>query len=165
MDNLSLISAIGENNELGYNNELLWRIKEDLQFYKKMTMGKYVICGRKTFESMPLKAFDGRYPIVISRSKLDNMYDVLSFDNINKVLEFIKLNSDKEFMVIGGASIYEEFLPYVDTMYLTEIALSKTADAYFPWFDKDMWNVYETDNYLEEEVPYVRNKYVRKKVM
>ena len=165
MDNLSLISAIGENRELGYNNELLWKIKEDLQFYKNTTMGKYVICGRKTFESMPIKAFNGRYPIVISKSKLDNMYDVISFDSIDKVLEFIELNSDKEFMVIGGASIYEKFLPFVDTMYLTEIASSKKADAYFPWFDKDMWDIEELDNYLDEEVPYIRNKYVRKKVM
>ena len=165
MDNLGLISAIGENRELGYNNQLLWKIKEDLQFYKKMTMGKYVICGRKTFESMPDSAFIGRYPIVISRNQLDKMYDVISFDSIDKVLDFIKLNSDKEFMVIGGASIFEAFLPYVNTMYLTEIFSSKKADAYFPWFDKDMWNIEEMDNYLDKEVPYIRNKYTRKKVM
>lgn len=165
MNNLSLISAIGENMELGYNNELLWKIKEDLEFYKKMTMGKYVICGRKTFESMPIKAFDGRYPIVISSRRLDNYVDVLSFDDIDKVLDFIELNSDKDFMVIGGASIYEAFIPYVNTMYLTEIASSKKADTYFPWFDKDMWNVYEINDYLEEKIPYIRNKYVRKKVM
>ena len=165
MNNLSLISAIGENRELGYNNELLWKIKEDLQFYKKTTMGKYVICGRKTYESMPYSAFIGRYPIVISRSQLDKMYDVISFDSIDKVLEFIKNNSDKEFMVIGGASIYEAFLPYVNTMYLTEISSSKKADAYFPWFDKDMWDIEELDDYSNNEIPYIRNKYVRKKVM
>ena len=165
MDNLSLISAIGENNELGYNNELLWRIKEDLEFYKKMTMGKYVICGRNTFESMPLKAFDGRYPIVISSRKIDNYVDVLSFDDIDKVLDFIELNNDKDFMVIGGSSIYEAFLPYVNTMYLTEISSSKRADAYFPWFDKDDWNIEELDDYSNSEVPYIRNKYVRKKVI
>ena len=165
MNNLSLISAIGENRELGFNNELLWKIKEDLEFYKRTTMGKYVICGRKTFESMPLKAFDGRYPIVITSRKLDNYIDVITFDDINKVLDFVDLNNDREFMVIGGASIYEAFLPYVNTMYLTEISSSKRADTYFPWFDKELWDIEELDDYSNEKIPYIRNKYVRKKVM
>ena len=56
MENLSLIAAVGENGELGYNNSLIWRIREDLQFYKEITMGKKIIMGRKTLESMPLKS-------------------------------------------------------------------------------------------------------------
>ena len=66
MKSLSLIAAIGYNNELGIDNHLLWKIPEDLSFYKRMTMGKNIIMGRKTFESMPPKAFIGRKPIILT---------------------------------------------------------------------------------------------------
>ena len=63
MKNLSMIAAVGSNGELGFNNQLIWKIKEDLKFYRDTTMGKNIIMGRNTFESMPLKAFEGRNPI------------------------------------------------------------------------------------------------------
>lgn len=68
MYKLSLIAALGPNRELGYNNQLLWHIKGDLAFYKEMTMGKNIIMGRTTLESMPKKALEGRSPVVLTRS-------------------------------------------------------------------------------------------------
>lgn len=164
MKNLSLIAAIGASNELGIENRLIWHIPEDLAFYKKTTMGKNIIMGRKTLESMPPKALLGRNPIVLSSKELDKIYDVTSFKNIEELLNYIKKTKNEEFMVIGGSTIYEQFLPYVDTMYLTEIQENEEADAFFPLFNEEDWNIELIGDYLDNEIPYIRNKYTRKRV-
>lgn len=161
MKNLSLIAAIGKNNELGLNNHLLWHIPEDLAFYKKMTWGKNVIVGRNTLFSMPSKAFEGRVAFVLSPDKLDVNFDVNSFDNMDILLNYIK-NSEEEFMVIGGASIYKQFLPYVDTMYLTEVDEYFDADTFFPEFDINDWDYIKLGEYSYDDLNYSRNKYKRK---
>ena len=144
MKNLALIAAIGYNNELGLDNRLLWYIPEDLAFYKKMTMGKNIIMGRNTFESMQVNALKGRNPIVLSSKDIEN--------------------SSEDFMVVGGAKVYEEFLPYVDTMYLTEIYENFVADAYFPYVDFREWDNIKLATYMDEVIPYERNVYIRKKM-
>ena len=163
MKNLSLIAAIGYNNELGLDNRLLWHIPEDLAFYKKMTMGKNIIMGRNTFESMPEGAFKGRNPIILSTKQIDRYADVICYNNINDLIKRIE-NSDEDFIVVGGSKIYEEFLPYIDVMYLTEIYKEYTADSYFPCFDHRLWDNIKIADYMEEEIPYERNIYVRKKM-
>ncbi len=162
MKNISLIAAIGKNRELGLDNHLLWRIPEDLIFYRDMTWGKNVIVGRNTLFSMPSKAFEGRVAYVLSPDALDVNFDVNSFDSMDKLLNYVK-NSDDEFMVIGGASIYNQFLPYVDTMYLTEVDEYFNADTFFPEFDKNDWDVESLGEYSYNELNYVRNKYVRRR--
>lgn len=163
MKNLSLIAAIGENYELGLDNHLIWKIPEDLKFYKNMTMGKKIIMGRKTLESMPLKALEKRTPIVISTQRLEDHTSLIVYHNLESILTDIE-ESTNEYMVVGGSSIYELFLPYVDTMYLTEIKRSFTADTFFPYFNVDEWNIEEIGDFLDNDLPYVRNKYTRKKV-
>src|SRR5690554_4360931 len=102
MKNLSLIAAIGQNMELGYQNDLIWRIKEDLQFFKEKTMGTYIIMGRKTYESLP-KNLPGRKYIVLTSDKNINSSDrLIAFRNIKDILEFIKSMEDSYFYVIGG---------------------------------------------------------------
>lgn len=163
MDNLSLIAALGYNNELGFNNKLPWHIPEDLAFYKQMTMGKNIIMGRKTFESMPSFALQGRNPIVLSSKNLDRYYDVISYSNMDDLLNYIT-KSDDEFMVVGGANVYRQFLPYVDIMYLTEICNEYTADTYFPYFDRRLWDTIRIADHMDEKIPYERNVYIRKKL-
>ena len=94
MDNLSLIAAIGNYFELGLDNHLIWKIPEDLAFYKKMTMGKNTIMGRKTFESMPSVALKGRNPIILSSHTLDNVCDVITFDDFYKLIDYVKKTND-----------------------------------------------------------------------
>lgn len=163
MDNLSLIAAIGKNNELGLDNKLLWHISEDLKFYKNITMNHNIIMGRKTLESMPPSALKGRNPIVLTSHDLSLLCDVLTFSNINDLLDYID-KTNEEFIVVGGASIYREFLPYVDVMYLTEVLEEYEADSYFPAIKKEEWDIEMLDDYSNEEIPYIRNKYVRRKV-
>lgn len=131
---ISIIAAIGRNRELGQGNQLIWHIKEDLKNFKNLTMGKYIIMGKKTYESLP-KHLEGRKYIVLS-SSLSNIENGLLFNDFNKLLEFVKY-LDEEVMVIGGASIYKLFLPYANKLYLTLIDSEAKADVYFPEFDKD----------------------------
>ena len=164
MNNLSLIAAIGPNRELGYNNKLLWHIKEDLAFYKAMTMGKNIIMGRLTLESLPKSALVGRKPIVLTRANISSTDVLKYFNDLNELLEFIE-NSNEEFMVVGGAQIYEQFLPFVDTMYLTHINdnVSSNVDCYFPEYNNLKWNINLLKEGIDKTASYQIKKYVRKR--
>lgn len=131
---ISIIAAIGKNRELGRGNDLIWHIKEDLKNFKNLTMGKYIVMGKNTYESLP-KHLEGRKYIVLS-SSLSEIENGLLFNDFNKLLEFIK-DVDEEVMIIGGASIYKLFLPFADKLYLTEIDSEEKADVYFPDFNKE----------------------------
>lgn len=131
---ISIIAAIGKNKELGRGNDLIWHIKEDLKNFKNLTMGKYTVMGKNTYESLP-KHLEGRKYIVLS-SSLSEIENGLLFNDFNKLLEFIK-DVDEEVMIIGGASIYKLFLPFADKLYLTEIDSEEKADVYFPNFNKE----------------------------
>ena len=132
--NISIIAAVGKNNELGRNNDLIWHFKEDMQFFKATTIGATVVMGRKTFESLP-KALPKRRNIVISKNK-DYIADGAEVvDSIEKAIEITK---GENVFIIGGASIYKAFLPYAKAIYLTEIDAScPDAQTYFPEFNKD----------------------------
>lgn len=131
---ISIIAAIGKNRELGRGNDLIWHIKEDLKNFKNLTMGKCIVMGKNTYESLP-KHLEGRKYIVLS-SSLSEIENGLLFNDFNKLLEFIK-DVDEEVMIIGGARIYKLFLPFADKLYLTEIDSEEKADVYFPDFNKE----------------------------
>jgi dihydrofolate reductase len=132
---ISLIAAKGKYNEIGYENKLLWHIKEDFKWFQRHTMNKPVIMGRSTYESIgkPLKH---RINVVISNNKNYNPDpSVLVLHSIEEVMyEFRKY---KEIMVIGGQSIYNQFMPLADRLYLTEIDKGFVADTFFPDFPED----------------------------
>ena len=136
--NISIVAAIGKNNELGKNNNLIWHLKDDLKFFKELTTGHVIVMGRKTFESLP-KMLPNRHHVVISSSNSFND-EVEVFNNIESFLEKYKDYKD-EIFIIGGSSIYKSFLDYSNKLYLTEIdEEEKDADVYFPTFDKSLWN-------------------------
>ena len=138
---LSIIVAISENYAIGKNNDLLCRISADLKRFKALTTGHTVIMGRKTFESMPYKALEDRNPIVLSRKKIDSFCDISSFSDIIELLKYVEATPNEEFVVVGGAQIYEDMMPFVDTMYLTEINDYAEADTFFPNIDIDEWDI------------------------
>lgn len=126
-----LIAAIGENRELGKNNQLLWQIPEDLKRFKKLTTGHVVIMGRKTFESIG-KPLPNRTNIIISANKnytLPSAYVCHSFED---ALKQAKVLEKQEIFVIGGGQIYKEAMPYVDKLYLTIVKATADADTFFP---------------------------------
>lgn len=132
---INIIAAVGKNLELGKDNKLIWHISEDLKYFKEMTMGKTVVMGENTYHSIG-KALPGRNNVVLSFDKKD-IPGVLVLNNYNDVF---KLDYDEVF-IIGGASIYELFLPYSDNLYLTEIDEEESScDCYFPSFDKSLYD-------------------------
>ena len=134
----SIIAAIGKNNELGKDNNLIWHLPNDLKFFKETTTGKTIIMGRRTFESLP-RMLPNRRHIVLSSSE-DFPDEVTVYKTLEELLEDLK-DKDEEMFIIGGASIYKTFIDYCDKMYLTIIdAECKEADAYFPTFNESDWD-------------------------
>jgi len=130
----SIIAAIGKNRELGKDNNLIWNLPNDLKFFKQITSNHAIIMGRKTFDSLP-KMLPNRKHIVLTRS--ENLpSEVEVYKELKQILERYK-DSTEEIFIIGGASIYSQFLEYSDKLYLTEIdEEEKNADVFFPKFDK-----------------------------
>ena len=159
--NISLIAAIGENYELGKDNNLVWRLKEDLKFFKNTTMGHPIVMGRKTFESLP-KVLPGRKNIVISTSNIRNE-EIELYKSIKEFLINYQ-NFNDDIFIIGGASIYSQFIDLATKLYLTEIkATDASADVYFPKFDKAEWDKeiltdLEENNLKFNHVLYKKNK-------
>lgn len=159
-NNLTLIAAIGKNNELGKDNTLIWHFKEDMKFFKENTIGKPIIMGRKTLESLP-RLLPNREHIVLTRSNLE-IPGVLVFHSKEDVLNYVS-SFDKEFMVIGGASIYEQFINEADKMLITEIDDEcPTADVFFPTIDESCWDKLVLSNKEENNIKYKHMEYVRK---
>jgi len=139
---LALIVAAAENNVIGRNNQLPWYLPGDLQYFKAMTLGKPVIMGRKTFESIG-KPLPGRDNIVISRQadyEAEGIKLVSSLGQAIELGESINLiNGAEEVMIIGGAQIYAESLALADRVYLTRVHRHVEGDAYFPELDESQW--------------------------
>ena len=137
--NLSIVACVGKNLELGLNNDLIFHIKEDMKYFKNLTLNHIVVMGRKTFESLPGVLKD-RKNVVITRNKdIELPEEVEVFSSIEEFMEHYK-NCHEEIFVIGGASIYKQFLDYCDKLYLTEVDKSCEADVYFPNFDKELYS-------------------------
>ena len=157
---ISMIAAVGKNRELGKGNELIWRISEDLKFFKATTMGHPIIMGRKTFESLP-KALPGRKNIVITFNKT---YTAEGAVVVHSVEEAVAAADTDEAFIIGGESIYKAFLPVCDKMYLTLIdGEDKDADAFFPEYENIQWNTEELLNAEENGITYSRILFERVK--
>ena len=112
--NLSIIAAVGKNDELGKNGDLIWRFKDDMKFFKDMTWGHKIVMGRKTFESLP-KLLEGRKHLVLTRKRTPFPKEVDVYHTITD-FKIACQNSDEEIFDIGGASIYEELLVYANKL-------------------------------------------------
>jgi len=128
-----LIAAVGENGEMGHNNQLLWHLPGDLPRFKKLTMGSPIIMGRKTFESIG-KALPGRLNIVLTENSDWQQDGVSTAGSIEAALELAKASNAEKIFVIGGGQIYKLFLAYATSLEMTEVADAPVADTFFPNF-------------------------------
>ena len=139
---LAMIACVGKNLELGRNNDLIWHLPSDLKYFKGVTYGHTVIMGKNTFKSLP-GVLKERHNIVLTfkddKEKLPNEVEVLH--SIDEFLDKYK-SKDELIFVIGGASIYKQFIDLADTLYLTEVDGECNADVYFPDFDKSLFSSY-----------------------
>ena len=151
---LSLAWAMAQNRVIGRNNNLPWYLPEDLKYFKRITMGKPIIMGRKTFESIG-KALPGRANIVVTRNpeySADGIKVVTSLEAAQSLSESIlAIDGMEEAMVIGGAEIYSQALPFADRLYLTEVHAEVEGDTYFPEFDRSAWQEIARQDYAAEE--------------
>ena len=161
MNNITMIAAVGKNLELGRKNDLIWRFKEDLQFFKEQTMGKPMVMGYNTFKSLP-KVLPGRKHIVLSFEKMDLGENVDVVTSMDELLDTI--TKYEEVMIIGGASIYHQMLDYSNKLILTEInASAEDADVFFPKFNKKEWNRKVLSEEEDNNIKYKHLVYTRKK--
>lgn len=157
--NISMIAAVDQEFGLGYKGELLYRIKEDMKFFREITMGKVVIMGNKTYETMPDGGLPNRYNVIVAmpgeKVALPNKGQVCSLETA------LSISDEKEVVVMGGASIYKQCINYADTIYLTEIEGKKKADAVFPSFNAKEYKMEVLKEGEENGVKYSINKYTR----
>jgi len=135
---ISLILAIGKNNEIGFGNKLPWHLPDDLKRFRDITRGHTVIMGRKTYESIG-RLLPERKNIIITR---DKNYKVAGATMVSSIEEAIKeTENEEEAFVIGGGEICKLALPYAKKMYLTHVDTSLPADSFFPQFDINDWKI------------------------
>lgn len=162
MATLTSIAAIGKNYELGRNNQLIWRFKDDMKFFRANTIGKTIVMGRKTFESLP-GLLSGRKHIVLTHQDI-SIPDVCVLHHLDEALAMFS-NMQGEVMIIGGASVYLMMMPYVDKMLLTEIDdTCDEADAFFPKFSSLDWDREVVGDGYENNTYFRHVKYCRKLV-
>ncbi len=137
--NISLIAAISENSCIGKNGELPWRIPEDLQHFKELTLNHPVVMGRKTWESLPerFRPLPGRTNIVITRQADYTVpQGVLVYNSLSEAL---RNHQQEEIFIIGGAEMYAQSLPLANTLFITHVHQTVDGDAFFPPIDSSRW--------------------------
>lgn len=134
-----LILARARNGVIGKDNVLPWRIAEDMRRFKALTLGKPVIMGRKTFDSLPRKPLAGRTNIVLSRTLSSSDPAVLVAATPLRALALARAQAPKEIAIIGGAEVYAAFLPFAHRIELTEIDADVAGDTFMPAFAADSW--------------------------
>ncbi|MBT4934358.1 MAG: dihydrofolate reductase [Rhodospirillaceae bacterium] len=150
---VALVAALGENRVIGKDGGLPWHIPGDLKLFKQTTMGKPIIMGRKTWESLG-RPLPGRTNIVITRKPAYRADGAEVAGDLAQALAVAGQQEGEEVMVIGGAEIYRLALPKADRLYLTEVALSPQGDALFPDFDQADWREISRQPFpVEEEIP------------
>ncbi|MCT4641515.1 MAG: dihydrofolate reductase [Bacteriovoracaceae bacterium] len=132
---VSLIVAMAKDRAIGKNNNLLWHLADDLKNFKKCTLNKPIIMGRKTFESIG-RALPKRENIVLTKNKNFKADGITVFYDLESALSYCKNKGEQEAVIIGGSYIYELSFPYISQMYITYVdAQFKDADTFFPKFD------------------------------
>lgn len=150
MKPISIIVAIADNFAIGKDNQLLWHLSEDLKRFKLLTTGHTIVMGEKTFFSLPVKPLPNRTNIVITDIQgeiIDGCIMAYSIDDAIK-----KMDADKENFIIGGGSIYRQFLPIAQKLYLTRVHKDFEADCFFPEIDFSKWKlVSEEKNKMDKK--------------
>lgn len=147
---VSIIVAIGKNNEIGKDNDLLWHLSADLKRFKAITTGHAIIMGRKTFQSLPKGALPNRTNVVLTRNAAFHPDNTLVFSSLDAAL--IHLRDEEEVFIIGGADLYRQALPIADALYLTKVhATFDDADVFFPQINMNEWRLLSTETTPADE--------------
>ena len=150
---ISLIVAASENNVIGKNNQLLWRLPNDVKFFKNTTWGMPVIMGRKTYESLSNEPLPGRVNIVVTHQKdwkPQNEKAQVAF-SLQEAIELAKRADCKEAFIIGGGKVYAESISIADKIYMTRVHTTIDGDAFFPVIDEVEWKLESNKDFSADE--------------
>ena len=155
---ISLIVAVAENGVIGKDNDLIWHLPKDMQFFKKITIGHHVIMGRRNFESIPHKyrPLPNRTNIIITRQSEYKAEGCIVVNSVETALEIAKNNGDIEPFIIGGGQIYRIAIEknLVDKIYLTKIHHSFKGDTFFPELSSNWRETNKTENKADDKHKY-----------
>ncbi len=139
MKNISIIVAIAANYAIGKDNDLLWHISKDLKHFKNLTKEHYIVMGKRTYYSLPIRPLPNRTSLIITdvaNEEIDNCLMAYSIeDAVNK------MDNTKENFIIGGGSIYKQFMPLANKLYITRVHKDYDADTFFPEISLDEWEL------------------------
>jgi dihydrofolate reductase len=162
---ISIIAAIAKDRAIGANNDLLWRLPNDMKRFRELTTGHTVLMGRKTFESLPNGALPNRVNVVITRNETVMFENCVLFNNPEDAIN--EYCTKDEVFVIGGASIYRQTIERADRLYITCVCHSfENADTFFPEIREDKWIMTEEKRFRRDEnhlYPYAFHTYIKKK--
>lgn len=154
---VSIVVAVAENGAIGKDNQLLWRLPDDLKYFKSITMGKPIVMGRKTFESIG-KPLPGRENIVISRQSALDIPGCTVVNSIEAAVAHVGAqhaahlqHEPAEIMIIGGADIYRQALPITQQIYLTRVHATFDGDVFFPELAADQWRETHREEHAADE--------------
>ena len=155
---MNAIACLDKKNGIGRSGKLLFHLKKDMAFFRKMTDGKVVIMGSGTYRAIggPLK---NRVNIVLSSQ---NRGDVTNAHSVQEVLDLVRFYRPEDVFVIGGPSVYEQFLPYCEVLYITRVEADGNADVFFPEKGND-WEISESSEELDDNGYKIRFLTYRKR--
>ena len=160
---ISIIVAVSEDWGIGKDNELLWHISEDLKRFKRLTSGNTVIMGKKTWESLPRRPLPGRKNIVLTDNPKESIENAVTAYSLQDSLN--KCDQNEEIFIIGGGSIYRQFMPVADRLFITHVHMKAPADIFFPEIDLSIWEITEKEEFKtdgDNNIPYTYAIYERK---
>ena len=135
---VSLIAAVADNGVIGEGRRVPWRLSTDMRRFRKLTLGKPVVMGRKTFQTLP-GPLDGRLNVVVTRQQGYRPDGAATFPSLEEALTAAAAAAEEEVMVIGGGEIYAATIDLADRLYLTHVALEPEGDVFFPEIDPVLW--------------------------
>lgn len=147
---IALIVAMDENGGIGKDNQLPWHLPSDLKRFKRLTMGHYLIMGRKTYETIG-KSLPGREMIIVTRQSDYTCSDCKVVNSLDAGIQLAKDNHEKEAFIIGGGEIFGQAINMADKIYLTTVHAQVEADVYFPHLNLDKWEIFEQEEIIQEE--------------
>lgn len=165
MSYISIVAAISDNNAIGKDQDLLWRMPADMRRFKDLTTGHAVIMGRKTFESLPKGPLPNRKNVVLTTLPEAGFINCFACESMHDALDICE--KEENIFILGGALVYRQALRIADKMYITRVhAEFKDADTFFPVVNWDLWEEVERQEFpadAKNAYPYTFLTYVRKK--
>jgi len=138
---ISIIVAVASNLAIGKDNDLLWHISKDLKRFKKLTQGHFIVMGKKTYFSLPVRPLKNRTNMIITDIKDEKIDNCLMAYSIEDAIS--KMDKKGENFIIGGGSIYKQFMPHANKLYLTRVHKEFQGDTFFPEFSLNEWKLIE----------------------